>query len=507
MNIYFARAGSAALVYILASNVAMAELSAQDVWSDWRAYMTGSGYEVSASEQVSDGTLVVSDLSLVMTTGSPAVMVKITADKIEFRENGDGTVSVILPANLPFSLAGMDPKGEEFDVRIDYTQIGQEMVVSGMPDDMTYKYTASSLSVALASLSVGGAEIPSDQARATATLSNVVSNTRMKIGDLRSYEQEMTSDSLAYDFGFAEAGTEKVGSVKGSLSGFGFSGTASMPKEMDVANMQAMMKAGFGFDSEFHYSGGSTETSANDKGSQFSSTSSSQGGSLKVAMNAQSISYAFGQKATAISVATNQLPFPIALNMADAGFNVTMPIAKSDQPQDFSIGFKLIDFTMSDMIWGIFDPAAVLPRDPATIVFDLAGKATVLFDMFDPAVAEEMAKADAPGQLNALSIKDLRVSAVGTSLSGKGDFTFNNDDMQSFGGFPAPVGSVDLTLSGANGLLDKLIQMGIISDQDAMGARMMMGMLAVPGDGEDTLKSNIEINDKGEVLANGQRIK
>ena len=48
--------------------------------------------------------------------------------------------------------------------------------------------------------------------------------------------------------------------------------------------------------------------------------------------------------------------------------------------------------------------------------------------------------------------------------------------------------------------------MGIVSDQDAMGARMMMGMLAVPGDGPDQLKSKIEINAAGHVLANGQRI-
>ena len=65
----------------------------------------------------------------------------------------------------------------------------------------------------------------------------------------------------------------------------------------------------------------------------------------------------------------------------------------------------------------------------------------------------------------------------------------------------------DLTLVGANGLIDKLIQMGFVSDQDAMGARMMMGMLAVPGDAPDTLNSTIEINEQGHIMANGQRIK
>jgi hypothetical protein len=39
-----------------------------------------------------------------------------------------------------------------------------------------------------------------------------------------------------------------------------------------------------------------------------------------------------------------------------------------------------------------------------------------------------------------------------------------------------------------------------------MGARMMMSMFATPGDGPDSLKSSLQINDEGHVLANGMRI-
>ena len=34
-----------------------------------------------------------------------------------------------------------------------------------------------------------------------------------------------------------------------------------------------------------------------------------------------------------------------------------------------------------------------------------------------------------------------------------------------------------------------------------------MGLFAVPGDGPDSLKSKLEINEEGHVLANGQRLK
>jgi hypothetical protein len=39
-----------------------------------------------------------------------------------------------------------------------------------------------------------------------------------------------------------------------------------------------------------------------------------------------------------------------------------------------------------------------------------------------------------------------------------------------------------------------------------MGARMMMGLFAVPA-GDDVLTSVIEVNEQGHVLANGQRLK
>ena len=72
---------------------------------------------------------------------------------------------------------------------------------------------------------------------------------------------------------------------------------------------------------------------------------------------------------------------------------------------------------------------------------------------------------------------------------------------------PAPEGEADLKLVGGNGLLDKLVEMGLVPEDQAMGARMMMGLFAVPGEGEDTLTSKIVVNEEGHVLANGQRLK
>ena len=60
-----------------------------------------------------------------------------------------------------------------------------------------------------------------------------------------------------------------------------------------------------------------------------------------------------------------------------------------------------------------------------------------------------------------------------------------------------------MVLTGANSLLDKLVQMGLVDAEQAMMARMMSGMLLQPGDGPDTLVSEIAVSPSGQITANG----
>ena len=102
--------------------------------------------------------------------------------------------------------------------------------------------------------------------------------------------------------------------------------------------------------------------------------------------------------------------------------------------------------------------------------------------------------------MNSLTINEVRVSAVGAELTGSGAATFNNAGLM-----PVPNGAVDLRLVGANALMQKLVAMGLLPEDQMMGAMMMLGLFAVP-DGEDTLKSKIEFKEDGSIYANGQQI-
>ena len=168
----------------------------------------------------------------------------------------------------------------------------------------------------------------------------------------------------------------------------------------------------------------------------------------------------------------------------------------------------LAGLTISEQIWGMFDPAAVLPRDPATLIIDTTGKLRWLFDIFDPeAAALVEATGGEPAEIEALDIHQIVLTVLGASLTGDGGFTFDNSDTTTFDGMPKPTGSIALNLQGANALMDNLVKLGFVSEEQVSGARMMLGLFARPGAGSDELVSEIQITEDGQVLANGQRLR
>ena len=201
---------------------------------------------------------------------------------------------------------------------------------------------------------------------------------------------------------------------------------------------------------------------------------------------------------TTIGGSTIPLP-PLTFRMAETGGRLAMPLVPSEEEQGFALSLNLAGLEIDDMIWGMIDPVGQIPRDPANLVIDLGGKVVMAEDVFAPEFAEEMD--GPPGQINALNINRVLLNLAGAELTGDGSFSFNNE-----GPMPRPSGTVNLMLSGANGLMDTLVGMGLVPEEQVMGFRMMMGMFAVPGDGPDTLKTTIEFQENGAILANGQRI-
>lgn len=505
---FLTRGLSASAIAVLSVQAAQADLTAQDVWSDWRAYFTGTGYTVTGTETMAGNTLTVSDVMLSIDLPEGDGDVSLDMGELSFRENGDGTVSVGMPTNMPMRVTATDGvDGLPFEVMLNYRQSAPTMTVSGDPADMTFAYTAASVGLTLESVVSDGVPVSRDDFRATFTFDNVIGTTRMQAGDLRRYAQKFETGDLTYDIFFRDPEGSGSLSMTGGSAGWALDGVSDIPGVLNTENMSDMIKAGFGGTGTLSFGPGSSMVNFANFGDTFAYESASQGGSIAVGLTQDGLSYDVTQRGLTMTMMGSEIPLPIALSAAEMGFRLGVPTLASDDPQDFRLALKLADFTMSDIIWSLFDPAAQLPRDGATLDIDLGGKIRLLADIFDPAVAAQLETADAPPVvLDMLTINALMLRAVGAELSGDGAFTFDNSDLLSFGGVPRPEGVLNMRLAGGNGLLDKLVAMGFVPEGEAMGARMMMGLFAVPGSEPDTLTSKIEINEQGHILANGQRI-
>ena len=499
--------GTTAIVTLMTTTAAFADVNAQEVWGDWKSYMTGFGYQVMGSESTSGDTLTVSDVKMSMTLPEDEGSIAITFGELTFTNRSDGTVSVGLPPSMPM-MVDVTPTGDDaVNLTLDYLNTGFSMIVSGDPTDMTYTYSAAEVALKLAKLVVEGKEVPFGAAEMM--IKDFSGNSKMKIGNLRDISQVLNSGAVTYNIDFANPeNSDEFVKVNGTLARLMFEGTGSYPNGgFDVQNMDAMMKAGFAMMGKFTYEGGNSTFQFVDGGDNVQGSSQTASGGLEVAMSSDGIRYIGDASDIAMNFVGGDLPFPVDVAMGEAGFKLVMPVSKSDDSQDYGLGLTLGDVAVSEQIWGMVDPAGQLPHDPATVAFDLSGKAKLGFDLMDPEQMEKVERGEMgmPGEVESVDINNLEVTIAGASLTGNGNFVIDFAKAMMSGGMMGTDGALNLRLSGANALMDKLVAMGLVPEDQVMGARMMMSMFAVPA-GDDVLTSKIEMKPDGQILANGQRI-
>jgi hypothetical protein len=494
----------AALVAAFASSgAAWADVTADQVWQDWKSYYTDLGATVTTGSEATEGdALVVRDLKIVtdLPDGSSEVMVP----ELRFRDLGDGTVEVTLSPEVPMTFHGKTADGPDADVAMKMAQRDMVSIVSGAPEDMTYAVTAPELSIEVDQLKVEG-EKPPFKMKLTA---------RDGKGTYRSVKdagRTVTSDfsAAAMDVVLTGADPESGNTfnLDGTMNGLTGVGSFAMPEGIDMKNLGAALKAGALIDGNFAYSDGSYHVTGTESDGDFTVTSSGGAGKLTFHMAADGIAYGGETQGSKFELTSASIPFPVAAELGQSAFNLAMPVSKSDEAQPGAFLLKLVDLKLSDDIWNIFDPTSQLPRDPATLVLDLSGSLKPLFDIFDPEAAKALESevtdpmaAPTPFEVTEAKINQLQLKAAGAELTGTGAATFDNSQTP-----PKPVGEINLNLTGANALMDKLTAIGLLPADTAMGARMMMGMFAVPA-GDDALTSKIEFKEDGGIYANGQRI-
>lgn len=485
---------------LLSSTAVYADVTAQQVWDDWKANMGVYGQNglTIGSEVASGGTVTVTDLGIdsVMEGGS----IKANLASIIMTENGDGTVSVTMSEEYLMTIANT-VDGVETVISAALHQTGMTMTVSGTPEELTYDVAAAKYAISLESIMEAGTAVP---AEVVVTLNNVAGSYVTSTPDLHHMDYEIGAESADVSVVVTDPETGTAVNFSGKMNDLAT--TANMAIPLDTTNPDEMFNAGLAMAGSYTFGASSFVFSANDPASgETSGTATALSGTTDFSFDKTALGYDTTTEGLNIEVTSAQMPFPVKLAMSELGLGILFPLAKSTEPADWASYLNLTDLSVNDEIWAMLDAGNVLPHDPATVVMDLTGTATMLFDVLDPAQQEQMNSGTAPGELNSVAINDVTVKIAGAEVMGTGAFTFDNTDTTTIPGMPRPQGTLDLQINGVNGLLDKLVSMGLLPEDQAMMPRMMMGMFATVV-GEDQLTSKIEIDAAGGIFANGQQI-
>jgi hypothetical protein len=320
--------------------------------------------------------------------------------------------------------------------------------------------------------------------------------------DAMTIDGSLAAGSAAVSMDF----TDDTSTVKAAMNAADLSATVKGNfSDVAVEKLNEALAKGLDVNMALAYGATSYEFEIVDESGPGKIIGGSEGGNFSLAVDKTRMMIAGGGKNVALTLSGMGMPFPEAkISYAESGFNLTMPTSKSDTPSDFVFLTKLVDLQMSDAVWGIMDPTGQLPHDAATLVIDTKGTARLTTDLMDDAAMTALGDA-APGELHSLDVTEIKLSAAGAELTGAGAFTFDNTDMTTFAGMPTPTGKLEMKLFGGNTLMDKMVAMGVLTQDEVMGARMMMAMFANTVDGKDEITSVIEAKDK-HLYVNGQKI-
>ncbi len=494
---------STAMALVFLASAARADVTPQEVWTSWQAMMTSAGQELTVGNTADSGKAVeVTDLAVTYKDqmgGSASVVF----DKLSFTDNGDGTVTVAMPESYPMQLAFPTQDDGPGSVKLTVSQPGAVIIAGGNADQTSYQMTAPTMTITLDEVTDQSGKVLDTKGDLALTgLEGGYQVTRT--GDTMGLDSAFTAKSAV--FGLAGSDGEEGGSGKFSVSFADLKGATKgnfLNPDM-MANMALALNSGFTMDTSFSFGAMAMDFDITEAQGPTKLVANATGGSFVLAMDKERMNYGTALDGAKFTISGAEIPFPqVELAFAESAFNVTMPVTKSDTPQDFAFLTKVVDFTVSEDIWGLFDPAATLSREPATFIVDLKGTGLWTKDIMDPEV--QMEEAAPPGELHSLDLAQVLAKAAGAEVSATGGLTFDNSDMATFGGMPRPDGKVVVNIKGVTKLVDNLIALGILSEDDAMGFRMGLAMVAKPGAGPDELVSEIEFKEGG-LFANGMRM-
>ncbi|KEP70472.1 hypothetical protein DL1_17285 [Thioclava dalianensis] len=492
-----ARVNSAAVgafcVSLISAPAAFADVTPEQVWTAWQKGYESYGYKVTTgSKDRSGDTYTISDVTLENTSGDSSFT--LTVPSIKLHDNGDGTVDATMSEKMN-GVATTD-MGEDGPVQLDMvlTQQDSKITVSGTPEDMIYDIDSPKMTVEMDQDKAGKTAKP---VKVFVSLEGTKGTYEMKQSGGQDITSNVTTKLVRMSASGADPETSGTFNLSGSVADVSYNGSFVLPEGVSMEELDTALNAGAKIDFQATYGASDFSLSADANEGPVSVKTSAQSGALTAVMTQESVQYGATAEGSKLNMTSQKLPFPVTAGLDEIVTNFLIPVSKSDTAQPYKAKIALKGLTVSDDIWNMFDPDKKLPRDPASLVVDLSGKAMLTADLFSKAAAK---MSSPPIEMQSADINALQLTLMGADLRGSGALTFDNSTP-----VPQPVGTIDLTLTGANALMDNLVASGLVPQDKIMFGRMMLGLYA-KSTGDDAVESKVEFKDGGEILVNGQRV-
>ena len=490
---------------ILTAPAAFADVTAEQVWEDWQTQIQrSSSINVSSEgETYENGVLTVSGLSYV--TNQDGVSINSDLGDVIFTENSDGTVDITIQENMTFTITG-DADDAPMNITADLTLNGAEIIASGDESAITYDASVDRYLIDMNFVIKGDQPESFDLRMSLTEVTGTSTSAKDEQGQSLDYDVNIGALNYVMAIEPTDGGAVDLAGNVADLSATGSTYTPNAaiegPAEMALQN---------GLTSAFSATtgAGTSFIKIDSPHNNLTIQTSSQSSKADLAVDASRVDVSGEIQGHELRVVADAMPMEFAMTADTYGFNMLMPLSRSDDAQDYEMGLNLENIRMGDAIWAMADPSNALSHDPITLQVDLSGQAKLFFDAIDPdqyEFAMRINDMESVGELLSLNLNNLLIAFGGAQLTGTGAFTFDNSDLTTFDGMPRPTGSATIKGSGINALMTDLESSGLPVQDAIMGARMMMGMFT-KATGDDQVETTVEINDEAQILLNGQRIR
>ncbi len=483
-----------ALAFLM-TGTAHAALTADQVWQSWKDAGAMVGLTVSAATENNAGGV----LTLNGVTVAPEGMSGLTISDMTLTEQSDGSVTIAPGADIGVTMTG-DTEGS-----VKVAHDGLTITAREADGGVAYDYAAAKVDVAYSStypgVSFDSTEAPKVTSSGDVSLANLSGSYSDTPGTNRTFGWALKADTLAYNTTSDDPGMKMKQTSTSTTQGIDMSLSFALPSTIALtaiaspADFTTALNEGLAFTLSTKQGESSGTMKQEAEFMPMDLTMKAGGGEGTVVFNKDTLSIKSMAAGLDISSGPGMMPVPLQVTSGPMEIGLTAPVLATQAAGDYGLVLKLADFSLNEEAWAMFDPNGALKRDAAQIAVDISGKTTM--DLPALVAAEETGVPYVPAP-ESLNITQLALKVAGAALDATGAFTFDNS-----AGMPMPLGEANVTVTGANALIDGLIATGLMSEDDAMGARMMMGMFMVPA-GDDTLTSKIEAKEGMQILVNGQ---